>query len=206
MESHAEHKYKYLALGDSYTIGESVDENQRFPVQLSARLRSDNIDLADPLIIAKTGWTTDELMSSINEKNLTGTYDFVTLLIGVNNQYRGRSIENYREEFKTLLNKAISFAGGDVKKVLVISIPDWGVTPFAKDREADKIAKEIDEFNNINKTESISAGVNYSDITTISRKAKDDATLVAPDGLHPSGKMYTQWVDKFYSDVKNIFK
>jgi lysophospholipase L1-like esterase len=206
MESHAEHKYKYLALGDSYTIGESVDENQRFPVQLSARLRSDNIDLADPLIIAKTGWTTDELMSAINEKNLTGTYDFVTLLIGVNNQYRGRSIENYREEFKTLLNKAISFAGGDVKKVLVISIPDWGVTPFAKDREADKIAKEIDEFNNINKTESISAGVNYSDITTISRKAKDDATLVAPDGLHPSGKMYTQWVDKFYSDVKNIFK
>jgi lysophospholipase L1-like esterase len=145
-------------------------------------------------------------MSAINEKNLTGTYDFVTLLIGVNNQYRGRSIENYREEFKTLLNKAISFAGGDVKKVLVISIPDWGVTPFAKDREADKIAKEIDEFNNINKTESISAGVNYSDITTISRKAKDDATLVAPDGLHPSGKMYTQWVDKFYSDVKNIFK
>ena len=148
-----ENKYKYLALGDSYTIGESVDEDQRFPIQLSARLRKDNIDISDPLIIAKTGWTTDELMAAIEEKNIKDTYDLVTLLIGVNNQYRGTSRDNYRTEFKTLLRKAISFAGGDANKVLVVSIPDWGVTPFAKDRDADKIAKEIDEFNSINKEE-----------------------------------------------------
>ena len=205
LEQPREHKYKYLALGDSYTIGESVDEDERFPVQLSARLRKDNIDIGDPLIIAKTGWTTDELMSAINEKNITDTYDLVTLLIGVNNQYRVRSAENYREEFKALLSKAISFAGGDTKKVLVVSIPDWGVTPFAKDRDAGKIAKEIDEFNSINKEESQNAGVHYSDITAISRTAKDDLSLVAGDGLHPSGKMYTMWVDKFYDDAKKIF-
>lgn len=199
-----EFKNKYLALGDSYTIGESVDESDRFPVQLVSRLRKDNIDIADAMFIAKTGWTTDELMSAINEKNLTAKYDIVTLLIGVNNQYRGRDIDNYRTEFKELLNKAISFAGGDTKKVFVISIPDWGITPFAEGRDRNKIALEIDAFNKVNKEETLKAGANYYNITDISRKAESDKSLTASDGLHPSGKMYSLWVDKFYNDVKNL--
>ncbi len=199
------HKYKYLALGDSYTIGESVEENDRFPVQLSNKLRGDDIDISDPLIIAKTGWTTDELMNAINEKNVKDTFDVVTLLIGVNNQYRGKSAEEYRKEFKELLNKAISFAGGNSNHVFVLSIPDWGVTPFAEGRDKEKIAKEIDIFNAINKEETIKSGAGYFDITDISRLAKDDKSLVATDGLHPSGKMYTAWVKRIYNGVKSSF-
>ena len=201
-----EFTYKYLALGDSYTIGESVDESERFPVQLVSKLRKDNIDIADPMIIAKTGWTTDELAVAIEERKFKSAYDFVTLLIGVNNQYRGRSLEEYRIQFKQLLEKAILFAKGEPKKVLVISIPDWGVTPFAKERDTEKIASEIDEFNKINFEESKNAGANYCNITGISRKARTDTTLIASDGLHPSGKMYGEWVGKFYDDVKNILK
>ncbi len=201
-----EFTHKYLALGDSYTIGESVDESERFPVQLVSKLRKDNIDIADPMIIAKTGWTTDELMAVIEERKIINSFNLVTLLIGVNNQYRCREIENYRAEFKTLLDKAIYFAGNNPKNVLVISIPDWGVTPFAEGKDRVKIAKEIDEFNSVNKDEAIKSGVNYCDITDISRKAKDDLTLIASDGLHPSGKMYSEWVEKFYSNVKNILK
>ncbi len=194
----------YLALGDSYTIGESVEECESFPVQLAQRMRNDGIDISDPVIIAKTGLTTDELMTAIEEKNIKETFDFVTLLIGVNNQYRGRNGAEYRNEFRTLLNKAVSFAGGDPKKVLVISIPDWGITPFAKGRDSYKIADDIDDFNEINKQETQNAGAVYSYITDISRNAKDDLSLIASDGLHPSAKMYAQWVDWFYEDVKKI--
>jgi lysophospholipase L1-like esterase len=197
-------KYKYLALGDSYTVGESVDEDQRFPNQLLKKLSCNGISVSDPVIIAKTGWTTDELLAAINEKNINESFDLVTLLIGVNNQYRGREINEYREQFKALLDKAISFAGGDPGKVLVISIPDWGVTPFADGKDAYKIADEIDDFNEVNKQETLNRGAVYSFITDISRNAKDDESLVASDGLHPSGKMYSQWVDWFYEDAKKI--
>jgi lysophospholipase L1-like esterase len=146
-------KYKYLALGDSYTIGESVEEYERFPVQLSARLKKEGIDIPNPLIIAKTGWTTDELMTAINEKNVRDTFDIVTLLIGVNNQYRSRSSEQFRGEFKQLLDIAINYAGGNKNHVFVLSIPDWGVTPFAEGRDRNKIAKEIDEYNKVKKEE-----------------------------------------------------
>ena len=177
-----------LALGDSYTIGESVAETDRYPVQLAHALK-----IGEPQIIAKTGWTTDELNAAIDKADPHGPFDLVTLLIGVNNQYRGRSADEYRQQFTGLLQRAIGFAGGKAKNVVVISIPDWGVTPFAKDRDRAKIAREIDQFNAINREETLKAGARYVDITPESRKAANDPSLVAGDGLHPSGKMYSEW-------------
>ena len=178
---------RYLALGDSYPIGESVPASERFPVQLAREL-----NIPEPQIIAKTGWTTDELNAAIDAANPQGPFDLVTLLIGVNNQYRGRDAEQYRGEFAALLQRAIGFAGGNAQKVIVVSIPDWGVTPFAADRDRAKIAMEIDRYNAINREEAARAGAKYVDITPISRGT--DAALIAGDGLHPSGKQYTEWV------------
>ncbi len=200
----AQHKFKYLALGDSYTIGESVAENERFPVQLTNKLFNDSIDISAPLIIAKTGWTTDELMKSINEKNVNDTFDIVTMLIGVNNQYRGRSSKEFRVDFKQLINIALKYSGGMREHVFVLSIPDWGVTPFADGRDRKKIADEIDEYNRVKKDECDKAEIKYYDITKISRI--NDPSLVAPDGLHPSGKMYKMWVDKIYDDVVKVLR
>lgn len=180
---------RYLALGDSYTIGESVPENERWPNQL-AELIGGNIEVK---IIARTGWTTSELWEGIQKETLTPPYDMVSLLIGVNNQYRGYDMEEYRQEFVFLLNQAIEYAGGDKNKVFVVSIPDWGVTLFAQGRDAEKIAMEIDAFNQINKEESEKLSVAYVDVTPVSREAVNDADLIAPDGLHPSGKMYAEW-------------
>ncbi|HEX8169378.1 MAG TPA: SGNH/GDSL hydrolase family protein [Thermoanaerobaculia bacterium] len=178
---------RYLALGDSYTIGESVDASERFPVQLAGALH-----IGEPEIIAKTGWTTDELNAAIDAANPKGPYDLVTLLIGVNNQYRGRDADQYRTEFRALLQRAIGFAGGNAQHVVVVSIPDWGVTPFAEGRDRAKIGREIDQFNAINREEAARAGARYADITAISRG--NDPALVAKDGLHPSGKQYADWV------------
>lgn len=180
-------KARYLALGDSYTIGESVAESERFPVQLAREL-----GLSEPAIIAKTGWTTDELSAALDAVRLAGPFDLVTLLIGVNNQYRGRDAEQYRGELAELLQRAIGFAGGDAKKVVVVSIPDWGVTPFAEGRDRAKIAAEIDSYNAVNREEAARAGARYVDITPVSRGG--DRALVAGDGLHPSGKQYGEWV------------
>ncbi len=188
---------KFLALGDSYTIGESVDESERWPVQLAAALSKRDVSIADPVIIARTGWTTDELNAAIDKANTdkSGTFDLVTLLIGVNNQYRGRSAEEYRSEFKALLQRAIGFVGGKPSHVIVISIPDWGVMPFAEGRDHKQIAKEIDVFNAINWEEAVRAGVQYADITPISREAGRYPELIASDGLHPSGVQYKSWVE-----------
>lgn len=184
---------RYLALGDSYTIGESVAVKERWPVQLVAMLRAQGFQFDDPQIIATTGWTTDELNAGIDRAKLQGTYDLVSLLIGVNNQYRGRDVNNYRAEFAALLKRAIDFAGGKSSRVLVLSIPDWGVTPFARGNDRAKIAREIDAFNAVNREETIRAGARYVDITPESRDAISDAALIALDGLHPSGKMYGEW-------------
>ncbi|HRQ38985.1 MAG TPA: SGNH/GDSL hydrolase family protein [Chloroflexota bacterium] len=186
---------RFLALGDSYTIGESVAESERWPVQLAAQLQEKGIRMAAPEIIAKTGWTTDELAAGIQAAPPQGPYDLVSLLIGVNNQYRGRSQEEYQTQFADLLQQAISFAGGDPARVIVLSIPDWGVTPFAARLDAAVIAAEIDAFNAINRAEAEKVGAYYIDITAVSRQAITDPTLIAGDGLHPSGKMYTAWVE-----------
>jgi len=182
---------RVLALGDSYTIGERVAVPDRWPNQLARTLRQRGLKVSDPDIIAKTGWTTDELSSAIDAAKPKGRYDLVTLLIGVNNQYRGRDPEQYRKEFAALLQRAIGLAGGKAKRVVVVSIPDWGVTPFAEGRDRAKIAAEIDRFNAIAAEETKRADAKYADITPVSRKNR---TLVAPDGLHPSAAMYAQWV------------
>lgn len=186
---------RFLALGDSYTIGESVEPAGRWPVQLVELLRKEGVAISDPQIIATTGWTTDELAAAIAKEKPVGTFDLVSLLIGVNNQYRGRDVEEYRTEFRSLLRQALSFAGNKPECVVVISIPDWGVTPFAEGRDRKKITAEIDAFNMVNKEESVSAGVHYADITPISRQATNDPALIAPDGLHPSRKMYEAWTE-----------
>jgi lysophospholipase L1-like esterase len=187
------HTYTYLALGDSYTIGESVPEAERFPVQVVQLLREQQLDIATPRIVATTGWTTDELQAGIKAAHIQPSYDVVTLLIGVNDQYRGRSVEEYRPLFTVLLDQAIDFAGGHPERVVVISIPDWGATPYAAGRNRELIAKAIDAFNAANESIAASKKVAYLDITPGSRKAATDHSLVAPDGLHPSGKEYTAW-------------
>ena len=195
---------RYLALGDSYTIGESVNENERWPNQLSAMLFKEGVQ-TEVTIIARTGWTADELWQGIQANPPQGTYGLVSLLIGVNNQYRGYDVDEYREQFRFLINKSIQYAGGDVNRVFVLSIPDWGVTPFAADRNHEQIAKDIDAFNSVNRVETESAGAHYVDITPISRQASDDSSLVAFDGLHPSGGMYKLWVEKALPTVIEIF-
>lgn len=187
----------YLALGDSYTIGEAEPQDQSFPYQLKRSLKTnENISVQDPTIIAVTGWTTDDLINAIDESKVKlNTYDVVTLLIGVNDQYQGLSQNNYRVKFSQVLQTAIKFAKGDATRVFVLSIPDWGVTPFAEGKDG-IIGPQIEEFNTINREESAKAKVNYVDIIYISRKASADLTLVASDGLHPSGKMYHQWIER----------
>ncbi len=185
--------YKVLALGDSYTIGESVLPEERFISQTITSLRTLGYTVSDARIIAVTGWTTDELQNAINESQITEHYDFVTLLIGVNNQYRGRSIEEYREQFTQLLQQAIQFAANNTRHVFVLSIPDWGVTPFAEGRDRQQIAQQIDLFNQVNREESLKHGVHYIDITPQTRLAAMDYSLTASDKLHPSAAMYALW-------------
>lgn len=183
----------YLALGDSYTIGESVADTERFPVQTVKLLREDSIDINNPDIIATTGWTTTDLLTALNNNLPKKTYSVVTLLIGVNNQYQGKSLDEYKTGFAELLNRSISYAGNNKNHVFVISIPDYSVTPFANGSDTARIAREIDAFNAANKSISLNAGVHYLDITPISREAKNDPTLIAGDGLHPSAIQYKKW-------------
>lgn len=184
---------RILCLGDSYTIGEGVAPGERWPMQLAEALRGRGLDVAEPAIIARTGWTTDELLAAMDDARPGMDFDLVTLLVGVNNQYRGRSLEEYRDQFRQLLHRAIRHAGGRTGRVIVISIPDWGVMPFAEGRDRGQIAREIDQFNSVNREESTLAGVHYVDVTPISRRATGEPGLVAGDGLHPSGEMYRQW-------------
>lgn len=186
---------KLLALGDSYTIGEAVEEHQRWPVQLVNKLRTVGFGAADPVIIATTGWRTDQLKQAITAAAIApGRHNFVSLLIGVNNQYQGKSAESYKPEFEELLQTAITIAG-DAKRVLVISIPDYGYTPFGKANQA-AISQAIDSFNAVNLAISSKYQVTYVNITDISRLGLEQPDLVATDGLHPSGKMYTLWTNR----------
>ena len=185
---------RFLALGDSYTIGERVPVSDRWPVQLAAALRARGVSMVEPVIVARTGWTTGELLSAIGEQELRGPFEIVSLLIGVNNQYRGGGLDEYRSEFGILLQHAIDFAGGAPDRVIVLSIPDWGVTPFAASRDPERISAEIDRFNEVNREEAERAGARYVNVTLVSRQAATDLELVAADGLHPSDKMYAAWV------------
>ena len=196
----------FLSLGDSYTIGESVDASARWSVQLAGLLRDSGIDVANPDIIAKTGWTTAELQDAIRDSGNKKTYGLVSLLIGVNNQYRGQSQDRYRTEFQQLLQTATTFAGGKAGHVVVLSIPDWGASPYAQGRDRAKIATDIDAFNAVAQEECCKAGIAYVDITPLSRKAAGDATQFASDGLHYSAKQMRQWAETALPVVKNLLK
>jgi lysophospholipase L1-like esterase len=197
--------FSYLALGDSYTIGEGVDSAGRWPVRLAEELRKEGVPLEDPVIVARTGWTTDELAAGIDSTNLHPPYDLVSLLIGVNNQYRGRGVDEFREEFRDLLSRAAGFAGGDPGRVLVLSIPDWGVTPFAEEGKAEEIGRAIDAFNEVVRDETREVGARFVDVTGVSRRLERDPEAVTTDGLHPSETQYARWVDVALPVVRAIF-
>jgi len=204
-ENQSNTEYSYLALGDSYTIGESVDKDERFPVQIAEKLTKNGFLTGSTELVAQTGWTTGELAAAIESRELGENYDLVTLLIGVNNQYRGLDSGEYRTQFAELLKTAINFAD-DAKSVIVISIPDYGVTPFGQDRNQEKIAKEINLFNQINLEETQKTEAHYVNITGISRQAENNQSLVASDGLHPSGEMYFLWVKELFPVAKQILE
>lgn len=191
---------RYLALGDSYTIGEALPVEDSWPMQWAHALRANGMAVSDPGIIAKTGWTTDELSEAIDEAESSGTirppYDLVSLLIGVNNQYRGRSSENYREEFSDLLQRAITYAGNETSNVFVVSIPDWGITEFGQKsgRDVAQIAHELDIYNLLNAEVSKQAGVHWVDISAVTREVGAEAKYYAEDGLHPSRALYALWI------------
>lgn len=193
---------RYLALGDSYTIGEQVPPEKNFPNQLADRLRAEfRVDLGVPEIIAKTGWATEELAEGIAAAAPNPPYDLVTLLIGVNDQYRGRDPEAYKTAFGKLLMKAIYYAGGNSARVFVLSIPDWGRSPFAKDRNRDEIAAGIDSYNKINQAISLAYRCRYQDITAHSRTLEESAGHFTADGLHYTAEVYTTWSKKLSGKV-----
>jgi lysophospholipase L1-like esterase len=189
----------FLALGDSYTIGEGVEPSGRWPVQLAAALRGEGLPVGEPRIIATTGWTTDELDAGIDaaqaQAPIGNSHALVSLLVGVNNQYRGRPLDEFRAQFSALLQRAIAFAGGEPRRVLVLAIPDWGVTPFAfaQGRDAALVATQIDAFNAVCREEAEHAGAHWIDIGPVSRERGGEAAMLVDDGLHPSAAMYALW-------------
>ncbi len=196
---------RYLALGDSYTIGEGVAPEGRWPVQLARRLRGDGVAIDDPQIIATTGWTTDELSAAMDTAAFSRSYALVTLLIGVNNQYRARSLANYREEFAALLARAIALAGERADHVIVVSIPDWGITGFARahGRDAHRVGIEIDAFNATAREIARDRGVAFVDVTAISRDAGDAPDALVDDRLHPSAAQYARWTDAILAAARH---
>lgn len=199
-------KLTYLALGDSYTIGQSVATEARFPHQAVAMLNSRGYRLNEPQYIAQTGWTTGALLNAIQTQNPAANYDAVSLLIGVNNQYQRRDTNEYRQQFSTCLQHAIRLAGNRSNRVFVLSIPDYSVTPFARNADTAKIAQEIDAFNRINKEITLAAGIVYIDITPASREGRTDVSLIANDGLHPSGLEYTKWAAKLADAMAPVLR
>ena len=191
---------KLLALGDSYTIGESVALSSRWPMQFVDSLQKRGVDCLQPKIIATTGWRTDNLKQAISRTKFKEEYNLVSLLIGVNNYFQGKTVESYAPEFEDLLKTAIQLAGGDKSSVFVLSIPDYGYTPFGKENQQ-KITEGIDAYNAVNKSISDKYGVKYYNITDTSRRGLEEADLLASDGLHPSEKMYSEWVKIILSDI-----
>lgn len=188
---------RFLALGDSYTIGEGVPAAASWPFAVMRRLRADGIALDPPHVLATTGWTTDELAAGMDAAALNPPYDLVTLQIGVNDQYRGRDLDGYRDRFSALLQRAIALAGDAPGRVLVVSIPDWGVTRFARGqaRSGKVIAAKLDAFNAAAREQVATAGAAWVDVTHVSRRCADAPGLLAADGLHPSARQYALWAE-----------
>ena len=197
---------RILALGDSYTIGEGVELEESWPAQLAARLRASGQNIADPVVIARTGWTTEDLAEAIGQIDPTGPFDLVTLQIGVNNQASGGTIQVFEQELASLLETSIALAGGDPGRVVVLSIPDWSVTPVAAAFDTGQIARDVAEFNVVVRRASDIAGVRFLDITPLSRLAATESGLLAGDGLHPSGLMYQRWMDLLLPIAESLVK
>jgi lysophospholipase L1-like esterase len=193
---------RYLALGDSYTIGEGVAVGERWPVLLAERLRADGIPVAPPRIIATTGWTTDELSAAMDAAEPLGEWDLVSLLIGVNNQYRGRPVADFEAEFGALLERAVKLARGRADRVIVLAIPDWGVTPFAEGRDRAAIARELDAYNAAKRTICARRGVAFVDIAPVSRRLGADPASLAADGLHPGAALYRHWAQQAHGSAR----
>lgn len=200
------HYFTYLALGDSYTVGESVPLHESFPYQTVQLLRKHGLHIHAPEIVAKTGWTTLDLVEHILHNRLNDSYDFVTLLIGVNNQYNGLLTDDYKTDFEFLLKKAIHSADDKPDRVIVLSIPDWSVTPFAKDRDTRKISEEIETFNQINKDIAVQYKVHYLDISASAEEAIEENSPIAADGLHPPGKEYSRWANAVADIIKKVIE
>ena len=196
----------YLALGDSYTIGQSVDANDRFPAQTVALLKQQGINVNSPVYIAQTGWTTANLQSAITNQNPPSTFDVVSLLIGVNDQYQGLDTSGYALRFTQLLEKAIQLAGGKKTNVFVLSIPDYSATPFVPTSNKSKVTMEIDGFNAINKRITTSFNVSHTDITPYTREAATNTALIANDNLHPSGLEYKKWAEMLAPKMRAVLK
>ena len=193
---------RFLALGDSYTAGEGLLPAQSWPDQLAGRLAAMGKQLAELRVIARTGWTTQELEEAIDRAELLPGWDRVSLLIGVNDQYRGVPPEEFEVRFQRVLEKAVALAGGRSSRTLVLSIPDWGVTPFAADRHRVEIAAAIDLFNGIIESRASARGCRYLDVTTSSRQVAVDPKLIAPDGLHLSEACYSMWVESIVAALE----
>lgn len=192
---------RYLALGDSYTVGEGVSAEESFPYQLCARLRQAGIAVQEPAILARTGWTCAELSAAIKAASPPWTFELVTLLVGANNQYRGLALESFRAELRELLARAVVFAGGDSQRVVVISIPDWGQTPFGREANPAAIARQIDAFNRVARAEASAIETRWVEITSLSRTSGSSPDWTAGDGLHPSGKQYAVWVERILPEA-----
>jgi len=204
LNSMTKHYFTYLALGDSYTIGEGVPLHESFPYQVVHLLRNKSLHIHAPEIVAKTGWATLELAEHILHTKFSESYDFVTLLIGVNNQYRNLNAEDYKNDFEFLLKKALHFADDKNDHVIVLSIPDYSATPFAKEKDRKKIVEEIDVLNNINAAITKQNKVNYINVTESSREALNDTSIIAEDGLHLSGKEYTKWAEQIAAHIERV--
>lgn len=193
----------YLALGDSYTIGEGVTITGTFPYQTTQLLRRAGLSVTGPEIIAKTGWTTAELLAYLDTLLLESSYDLVSLLIGVNNQYRGLPVVDYINEFGQLLSKCVELAGKP-QNVFVLSVPDWSLTPSAAGRDTGRISREISEYNRINTEVTRKIQANYIDITAASPESANDLSFLADDGLHPSAKAYARWAQLLSSNILQL--
>jgi lysophospholipase L1-like esterase len=197
---------RYLALGDSYTIGESVAAHERFPYLTASLLRDQGVSINDPVYIATTGWTTANLLAAIETQKPDGPFDVVILLIGVNDQYQHLDTGGYRMRFTQLLEKAVALAGNRRNRVFVLSIPDYSATPFVKEENKASVRTEIDAFNAINKDVTLSFGISYTDITPLTRKAEMDRSLLANDNLHYSAKAHQQWAELLTPEILKAIK
>lgn len=196
----------FLALGDSYTFAQGIPEAGRWPVHLSSLLSKEGIEVGMPLVIARTGWTTSDLLQYLRTVSLANDYGLVSLQIGVNNQYQGQSLTTFRTEFAMLLSRSVAFAKGDPKRVVVLTIPDWGVTPFANGQSRQQISAQIQSFNQVISEEAAKAGIAVVDVYDLSLQVTQTPSLLAPDGLHYSSQMYLQWAQRVLPQAKSILR